>query len=57
MIAVGVEALLAGPAEGLWLEFGEVAFWVLVELFEARLAAKFHGGALVLVNVGLAHST
>lgn len=57
MIAVGGEALLAGPAEGLLLEFCEVAFWVLVELFEARLAAKFHGGALVLVNVGLAHST
>ena len=57
MIAVGVEALLAGPAEGLWLEFGEVGARVLVELFEARLAAKFHGGALVLVNVGLAHAT
>ena len=56
MIAVGGEALIAGPAEGLLLNFGEVAFWVLVELFEARLAAKFHGGALVLVNVGLAHS-
>ena len=56
MIAVGGEALLAGLAKGLWFQFGEVGAWVLVEFLEARLAAELHGGALVLMNVGLAHT-
>ena len=56
MIAVGGEALLAGLAKGLWFQFGEVGAWVLVEFLEARLAAEFNGGAIVFVDVGLAHT-
>lgn len=40
----------------LLLQFGEVAFGVLVKLLEARLAAELHHGAIMIVDIGFAHA-
>ena len=39
----------------LFLQLGEVLVRILVEVFQARFAAEFHGGAIVIVEVGFAH--
>ena len=34
-----------------------MAFWILVKLLDAGLAAEFHDGAIVVVDVRLTHAT
>ena len=50
------EDRLVDRGEELLLQLGEVALWVLVEFLETRFAAEFHGGAIVLVEVGFTHA-
>ena len=41
---------------GLLLQLGQVGFRVLAECLETRLAAEFHDGAIMVVDVRFAHT-